>query len=299
MELRQIEYFLAVERNKSFTKAANELCVTQPAITISVRNLENELGAVLFNRINGKLTLTPEGQIFYNRAQSILNSVQAAVDDISDFKLNNNQKLSIRIPNFSCSHLRNFVLTEYHNEYPNIQLDIYDTNGYKIVVDEILHETTELGFLIHPLYNDPRFERLVVTKVEMGLLVNKDYPLTQLKYIEPSDLNGESFILYTPGTTYVETIVNDLFKTYNIDYTINSYVYNTLTMMDLVAEKMGVALILTNSKNIFTGHSNLVIKRFKPSIQYNIALTWKKGKILSETSNNFINFMRKNYKKLL
>ena len=69
MELRQIEYFLVVSRLKNFTRAAEELFVTQPTITIAIKNLEKEFGLPLFFRERGSLTLTEDGRVFLEYAE--------------------------------------------------------------------------------------------------------------------------------------------------------------------------------------------------------------------------------------
>ena len=68
MELKQLEYFLAVSNNKSFTRAAEQLYVSQPSVTTAIKKLEDELGLILFDRNKKQAILTSEGEIFYQHA---------------------------------------------------------------------------------------------------------------------------------------------------------------------------------------------------------------------------------------
>lgn len=75
MELRQLEYFIAVTNLKSFTKAADKLHVAQPSITIAIKKLEDSLGVILLERKQKNINLTKEGEVFYKRANEIINRV--------------------------------------------------------------------------------------------------------------------------------------------------------------------------------------------------------------------------------
>ena len=86
MELRQIRYFLAVQETGTFTKAAERLFVTQPALSSGIKGLEEELGVKLFERGHKRATLTPEGIRFSARAQAIVGECRAAKEELSPTK---------------------------------------------------------------------------------------------------------------------------------------------------------------------------------------------------------------------
>ena len=86
MELRQLEYFQMASRLKNITRAAERLNVSQPNITVAIKKLETELGIKLFDRSQKQLSLTPEGNIFLNRIELALRSIQDAVLEVNDYK---------------------------------------------------------------------------------------------------------------------------------------------------------------------------------------------------------------------
>ena len=86
MDIKQLEAFVAVAKNQSFSKAAKELFLTQPTISSHIQNLENEMQTSLFNRNNKSITLTDSGYILFNHALTILNDCKRAVNDIKDYQ---------------------------------------------------------------------------------------------------------------------------------------------------------------------------------------------------------------------
>ena len=95
MELRQLEYFLELGRTRSFTKAAQNLSVSQPSITKAVQQLEQELGVTLFDRNQKPIAMTPRGQLFFERVSAILQSLQTAAEEVS--RLSEQVRCPVRI----------------------------------------------------------------------------------------------------------------------------------------------------------------------------------------------------------
>lgn len=98
MELRQLEYFIAVTNLKSFTKAADKLHVAQPSITIAIKKLEDSLGVILLERKQKNINLTKEGEVFYKRANEIINRVTNVEKEMYDFKKSKKEIIKVSIP---------------------------------------------------------------------------------------------------------------------------------------------------------------------------------------------------------
>lgn len=86
MDIRQLQYFMEVARLQSFTKAAESLYITQPSISKTIRNIEEELGVTLFDRSGKKVVLTDAGRIIYEQAQPIVKSFQSLSSELGDLK---------------------------------------------------------------------------------------------------------------------------------------------------------------------------------------------------------------------
>ncbi|NYE57541.1 LysR family transcriptional regulator [Carboxydothermus ferrireducens] len=98
MEFRQLEYFYAVSKLNSFTRAAEQLHVAQPSITIAINNLEQELKVQLFDRSKRKVVLTDEGKLFLQHVEKILKDVKKAQSELEDLKNYKKGVIKLGIP---------------------------------------------------------------------------------------------------------------------------------------------------------------------------------------------------------
>jgi len=119
MELRQLEYFLAVSELKSFTKAAEKFYVSQPAVTNAISSLEKELNTRLFVRSNRHFSLTTEGEVFYNYIKLVFKDVNVALSQLDHVK--NKKKNILKLAVCSCMSERVILpaYREFSRKHPD------------------------------------------------------------------------------------------------------------------------------------------------------------------------------------
>lgn len=122
MEFRQLEYFIAVCRHKSFTRASEVLFVSQPAITNAINNLENELGIKLFNRTKRNVDLTAEGQTFYRHVSVVLNDVDHILLQMNQLKEQKRQVLKTAVDSFLALPVFLPGCRAFQEKYPQVRL---------------------------------------------------------------------------------------------------------------------------------------------------------------------------------
>lgn len=123
LELYKIFYYVA--KNGNITKASNELLVSQPAVSKSIKVLEEELNTILFNRNNNGVTLTYAGEVIYNKIKKAMELISSAEDDLN--KLNNMELGNINI-GAGNTIIQKYLMTyinEFHNKYPNIDVKVH------------------------------------------------------------------------------------------------------------------------------------------------------------------------------
>ena len=130
MDLKQMEYFITIADAGSISSAAKLLHMSQPPLSIQIKNLEEELGTTLFLRDSRHITLTESGKIFYKRAQGILALCKATTDEISD--INKKRAFHIGITPTTVSFFLPY-LKELHKKYPNLHFEIYDDDTFTLV----------------------------------------------------------------------------------------------------------------------------------------------------------------------
>lgn len=122
MKIEKLYYFESAARQKSFTKAASECLVAQPAISHSIKSLESELGFDVFVRDKKNISLTPQGEVFYNDVVKILDKYDKAVEKARDFSNYINKKIIIGLYGFRATIPMVPILKEFKQNFPEIEL---------------------------------------------------------------------------------------------------------------------------------------------------------------------------------
>lgn len=126
MEIRQLEYFLAVKNAGSFTRAAEHLYVSQPAVTSAIRSLESELGTTLFDRSQGKASLTAEGRIFSAHVEEIMKGVVTTIRDMDAMKSLSSGTLAIGISSFLSLPSVLSLIARFLSDHPGIECRVQE-----------------------------------------------------------------------------------------------------------------------------------------------------------------------------
>lgn len=134
MKIEKLYYFESAARQKSFTKAANECLVAQPAISHSIKSLEAELGFDVFIRDKKNISLTPQGEMFYNDVVKILNEYDEAVKKSRDFSEHINNRITIGLYGFNSIFPIIPILKNFKRSFPNVDLNFkrcYNTSYFE------------------------------------------------------------------------------------------------------------------------------------------------------------------------
>lgn len=142
--------FIVVAQNNSFSKAAEELYMTQSAVSQAISRLEKELEIQLFHRIPKGVILTPEGSLLYEHVRSALNLISSAEDKIQEFKDLKTGQLRIAVGDTISRYYLIPYLEQFHNAYPGIKLKIWNGTTHEIV-DYIKTGKADVGFCNLPI----------------------------------------------------------------------------------------------------------------------------------------------------
>ncbi len=129
MELRQLEYFQMVSHLNSVTRAAEQLHVAQPSITVAIQKLEDELDVSLFNHCKKRLTLTNQGYIFLKRVDNILSNIQDALQELDDYKRIEKKIIKLGVPPMIGSFLFPQIFSNFQKQYPSLKLSTSQLGG--------------------------------------------------------------------------------------------------------------------------------------------------------------------------
>jgi DNA-binding transcriptional LysR family regulator len=198
LNLKQLEAFYLVVKKKSFTRAAEELSVTQPAVTIQVKSLEKSLNLRLIQQVGKKIQLTESGEFLYQYAEKIFDLVLDANEKMRDFKKLMRGTLRIGTTKNYARYIMPSLLSEFQRRFPGIKV-ILDEGNSEDMAKSVLEKKNELA-LISQLNLDRKIKSLFFSTVEFVLVVSPEHRFSQRKSISLRELNGEPVILREKGS---------------------------------------------------------------------------------------------------
>lgn len=190
MNLRQLEYFIMVAKTKNFTKAAKELYISQTAITKQIQLLENELNAPLFNRQNKQIELNKFGQFFLIEAKRIINQVDLTKNNLTAYHQGSAGTLKLGfLKNLDPALLVNLV-TIFKKHYPLVNLELYSYSNLELY-QQLTNSNLDVILGIDNHQNN--YQKLLIKKYPLVVLLSKDNPLSSKKTIKLEELNNILF----------------------------------------------------------------------------------------------------------
>ena len=199
MDLDQLHTFLEIVRLKSFSKAAQTCFRTQPAISAQIRQLEQELGAPLFERLGTKIALTSAGKVFAGYAQQILELRRRAQNEILELERVPRGELVIAANEATCIYVLPGVFSQYQALFPNVQLHVDRAYGSKVV--QAVHENlADFGITQLPV-DEKRLEVVKIHTDEIRAIMRPDHPLAGRQVVLAGDLAGFPLLMPKTGTT--------------------------------------------------------------------------------------------------
>jgi DNA-binding transcriptional LysR family regulator len=204
MELSQLEVLVAVAQEKGFSRAAERLGRTQPAISQAVRRLEAELGKRVFDRSSKDGTLTDAGRVLFGYALQMLNlrrDAGVAIQELGELKRG---KVVIAANEYTVVHLLPLV-AKYRALHPNVKVEVKRSLASEIP-SELLRRDAELGLLTYRP-SQPGLSSVAVARDDLALLVAPGHPLSGRREVSIRELGGESFLAHNVRSPYRERVL--------------------------------------------------------------------------------------------
>lgn len=194
MELRQLIYFVQIVKDGTFSSAAKTLFVSQPALSKSIKLLEDELGASLFSRNEKRGELTQVGKVLYERAQIILKEYQLTLEAVNEISQFRKEQLHIGIPHGLGQQMFYQIATEFSESNPTVEIAMFGY-GFHRLQRELLDGKIDIGATIVPTTILDGLEAINLTVAKFYLLLSQEHPLARRKFVCFSDLRDEQFIM--------------------------------------------------------------------------------------------------------
>ena len=285
MELRVLNYFVAIAREENFTKAAQQLHITQPTLSRQIAQLEEELGVDLFVRSNHNIILTEDGMILKRRAQEILSLADKTKRDFLYKDENLEGVISIGSGEFLSTRCLTDCIAQFRKKYPLVRYEFYSGNAGNIR-DQIERGLLDVGLMSEPI-DIRKYEFISMPiKEEWGAFVREDSPLIDKDFVTPQDLVDIPLVL--PLGDFAESNIGKWFGEYisNIDVIAKgNLLYNEAMMAQ---SNIGAVIGIRLNSN----YDRLKFISLNPSLKIDTALVWKKEQIFSAATAAFIEFSK-------
>ena len=291
MELRVLQYFLAVAREQNISSAAESLHLSQPTLSTQLKALEEELGKQLLIRGtkgSRKVLLTEEGMLLRKRAEEILELVRMTEREISlsdeviagDVYIGTGESDMIRIFARAAKRIQ--------EKYPDIHFHILSGNA-AFVKDYLDRGLIDFGVVYSPVDTTVYSSIKVPIRDTWGVLMRKDSPLAQKDVIQPQDLWDKPLILsaqkadaWPMSSWFGQDITRlNIVATYNL-------VFNASL---LVEEGLGYAVCFDKLINV-SGDSKLCFRPLSPKMEAEASIIWKRYQLLSKAAQKFMDCLK-------
>lgn len=288
MELRVLQYFLAVAREKSISGAADSLHLSQPTLSRQIKDMEQELGKQLIIRGNRRITLTEDGMILRKRAEEIMELIRKTENEIalSDESTAGDIYIGAGESN-SAGYIAKMANT-LRQEFPLVHFHIVSGDA-QTVYEQLDKGLIDFGLLFGSIdltkYNCIELPE----KDTWGVLVPRDSELAEKEVITPADLIEKPIIVSRQGITRGE--LQNWFKLPEEKLNIVA-TYNLLYNASLFVES-GVGYALCLDKIINTSNSGICFRPLYPELEIGMSLVWKKHQVFSKAADKFLDLINR------
>lgn len=292
MDIRQLGYFLEVAKQMSFSRAAEKLHLTQPTLSKMVKNLEDELQVVLFDRTTKHMQLTDAGAIVLSEAQEIMRRIENMSSKLSDMMEIKQGRIKIGLPPVIGSLFFPKLLSDFHRMYPQIQIHLYE-EGAKRVEKFVEDGSIDFGFAVLPV-NENTFETFPFVEQELKLIVYPQHHLAGLNQVSLQALRNETFIYFVE-----DFALHDRIREHCIRVGFEPVIAYESSQWDfiseMVANQQGISILPEPLCQKLNPDRIKTISIIDPCIPWNLALIWRKNKYLSYATRELMAFIRTNF----
>jgi DNA-binding transcriptional LysR family regulator len=296
MDFEQLNSFLEVARHSSFSKAAERCFRTQPAISAQIRGLEEEVGAKLFDRSGGKVTLTLAGKAFQQYAEETLGGRKSVIAAIGEIERSPRGEIVVSANEATCLHVLPEVFAEFKRQFPKVSVNIRRAETAR-ALELVLENSVDFGVVSLPVH-DQRLTSVPIHADELVLICAPQHPIAQIQRVRLDEAANYPLVLPKFGRT--RDTLDDLLQQRRRKPQVSMELDSSELLKRFVAAGVGVGFIARSNISDELRAGTLVAKNcFDPPIRRELGLVYRKEKTLSRGALAFIDIAvsRKTVKK--
>ena len=290
MDVRDLQVFLSVAKHLNYTRAAEEVNLSQPSVSVRMRQLERDLGTKLFEQLGKKIALTEAGELLVPYAGRVIATMADARDAIDQLQGLERGSLRIGASTTPGMYLVPRTIAHFKRRYPKIEvhLTVKDTRQ---IEEGVIRNEFDFGFVGGHLAGD-EVDVLPWITDELVLIAPAGHRLAGRKTVRPQDLSSEKFISREQGSATRAAVAAHLRK-FRVDIEAVMELENPESVKKAVQHGLGIAIISSFAVESELKAKTLVaVKLQGPEIRRELKIVYRKDKHLSESARAFITIAR-------
>ncbi|MCC3381539.1 LysR family transcriptional regulator [Paenibacillus farraposensis] len=285
MELKQLEYFMAVCRELHFTRAAEKLGIAQPSLSQQIRLLEHEIGTPLFDRVGKKTLITEAGKILLDHSYNVFHELSQAKAAISELQGLKRGTLKIGALLTVVNYLLPPTVIGFHHSYPNVELSVLGLRTGDIY-EGLLQNKLDLGIVYLPMEHED-LATIPLYKQNLALAAPIGHPIAKERFVHLDVLKDVPSVLL-PSTYYMRQLINDACR--SLDFTPHPALeLSTMeSIINMVNKGVGVTILPKAYLDYIANKGIRTIPIQNPTLTTQIGIVYRKNKYLCAASRVFM-----------
>ncbi len=286
LDIKTLRYFVAVVDAGGFTAAARRLHLAQPAVSMAIRKLEEQLELSLFHRRDRQITLTDEGRVLLEHARRILRATEDAELEMRELHGLTRGEVRIGIPSMLGSYYFPPILMAFRYRYPNLQLSVVES-GTRRIQQMIEAGEIDIGVVVT---NDPpaELESYTFLRAQMMAVMPLEHPLARQASISYADFFNEELVVFKQGYFHrevIDRIAAESGFTPKIGFEAN--------LIPLIKQIVRHGFALTTFLEMVVDEdADLVARPFDDPVWLDLSLAWRRDGYLSRANQAFVEFLK-------
>lgn len=294
INLMEIKIFLTAAHYGNFSKAAEALYISQPTVTKWIKLLETELNIQLFDRTSRTVTLTPAGNLLYNKWNDLLDTFEISITDAQELSTTSTRLIHIgALYGYAYEDFFSEIINPFEQLHPKVKFDFNIYNLHE------LNEQTDNFDLIFTInletYHLKNYIKIRLDDIPLFLAVSKKHKFARKKVISVTEIGFENHLIFPPEISCgAIKYASQAFKCFGIEPQF-TYVQNTPSLLMKIAQNKGVCI---TGRPIVKGYENdiaLVKLKDFPSAMYRVMAY--RPRMLHHTTNDFCNYIANQFQK--
>jgi DNA-binding transcriptional LysR family regulator len=292
MDLDYLTTFLEIAKQGSFSRAGQKLFLSQPAVSAQIRQLEEEYGQKLFDRVGKSMKLTAAGEVLLGYAGRLITMKNDSLRAVADQSSAPRGTLAVGANEATCLYVLPNVFAEFHLRFPSVQISVY-RNFSRKVVEKVEDGAVDVGIVTLPV-KSPSLRTHPIFRDRLMLMVSPSNPLARNKTVTLAEIANQPLII--PKTGFTRQLLDKLFRPYRAQLRIPMELPSIGMIKRFVAAGLGVSLISSSfARDEVRAGKVKLIEISDVDLWRELGIIYRRDRTLPRSAAAFVSMVRQGF----